>query len=129
MTMDAEEALVRERIAEVLPNRVSLHALFDEGGRSNRDAAFDPVEVIATADIIVGEDVTDSSEWFVVHGKERLPRLAANAVDGKVNVAGVRIVWVEIDIDTDEYDRLIEVVTDIKGPDDLPLPPTGELPA
>lgn len=121
--------LLRGRIAEVLPDRVSLHALFDEKGRPNRDAAFDPVEVIATADIVLGEDVADPSKRFAAFGKERLARLTASAVDGMVNVAGVRTVWVEIDIDTDEYDRLIELVTDIKGPDDPPLPPTGESPA
>jgi hypothetical protein len=120
--------LLRERIAEVLPERVSLHALLDEGGeRPNRDADFDPVEVIATADIVFGEDVADPSKRCVVYGKERLARLTAGAVDGKVNIAGVRIVWVEIDIDTDEYDQLIEVVTAIKGSEDYPLdPPAGE---
>lgn len=57
----------------------------------------------------------------------RLARLTANAVDGTVDVAGVRIVWVEIDIDidTDEYDQLIEVVTAIKGPGDYPLDSPG----
>lgn len=121
--------LLRGRIAEVLPNRVSLHALFDEGGRSNRDATFDPVEVIATADIVLGEDVADPAKRFAAYGKERLARLAANAVDGKVNVAGVRIVWVEIDTDTDECDRLIEVVAGIKGPDDPPPLPNEGSPA
>lgn len=121
--------LLRGRIAEVLPNRVSLHALFDEGGRSNRDATFDPVEVIATADIVLGEDVADPAKRFAAYGKERLARLAANAVDGKVNAAGVRIVWVEIDTDTDECDRLIAVVAGIKGPDDPPPLPNEGSPA
>jgi hypothetical protein len=123
------QELLRGRIAKVLPDRVSLHALVDEEGRPNLDAAFDPVEVIATADIVLGEDVADPSKRLAAYGKERLARLAANTVDGRVNVAGVRIVWVEIDIDTDEYDRLIKLVTDIKGADDPPLLPTGESPA
>jgi hypothetical protein len=113
--------LLRDRIAEVLPDRVSLHALLDaEGEGPNRDAGFDPVEVIATADIIFGEDVADPSKRFVAYGEERLARLTAGAVDGLVNVAGVRIVWVELDIDTDECDRLVEVVAAIKRPDDAP---------
>lgn len=115
--------LLRSRIAEVLPDRVSIHALLDvDGERPNRDAGFDPVEVIATADIVFGEDVTDPSKRFVAYGEERLARLTASAVGGKVNVAGVRIVWVELDADTDECDKLIEVVAAIKGPDEGPPP-------
>ena len=114
--------LLGEGIDRVVERRVRLEGLSGSGGdRAKSDAAFDPVEVIATADIIFGEDVTDPSKRFVVHGKERLERLTAGAVDEEVNVAGVRIVWVEIDIDTDEYDKLIEVVTAIKGPEDDPL--------
>lgn len=122
--------LLRDRIAEVLPDRVSLHALLDADGEGpNLDADFDPVEVIATADNVLGEDVADPAKGFVVHGKDRLDRLIADAVDGKVNVAGVRIVWVEIDTDTDEDLRLIEVVTAIKGSYKPPLPPADQSPA
>ena len=113
--------LLRERIAEVYPNRIGLHALFDESGNPNADAPHDPVEFIATADIIMGEDVTTPSKRFVVHGKERYEQLVANAVDGEVDLAGVRLVWVEIDVDTDEYDRLIGVVHAIKGRDDYQM--------
>jgi hypothetical protein len=118
--------LLRDRIADVLPDRVSLHALLGDGGRPNLDAAFNPVEFIATADVILGEDVTDPAKRVVFHGKDRLARLQPDAAGGVVAAAGVRVVWVELDTDTDEFDRLVEFVSAVKGPGDHPLAPPAD---
>jgi hypothetical protein len=46
----------------------------------------------------------------VVYGQERYEELVASEVDGKVNVADLRLVFIELDADTDELERLQGII-------------------
>jgi hypothetical protein len=46
----------------------------------------------------------------VVYGQKRYEELVASAVDGKVKVADLRLVFIELDTDTDELERLQGII-------------------
>jgi hypothetical protein len=107
--------LLRERIIESLPDRVGYHSLFTEDMHPNPDSSFDVIEFLATADIIMAEDVNMREKRCVVLGEKRYEELIASAVDGSVNVVGARLVFIELDMDTDELERLCGVIRKVKG--------------
>lgn len=112
-------AAFRELIlAAGFPNRISVHALFGEGMKKNPDAAFDPDEYLATADLILAEDV-DTKRRCVVYGKDLHSRLVTSAVGDQIDVSGLRVVTIEIDRGTDELQRLAVLVEFLKGRHDL----------
>ena len=102
--------LLRDRINETLPDRVGFHSLFTEEMQPNPDSPFNVIEFLATADIIMVEDVNEPDKRCVVYGQERYEALVASADDGKVNVEDLRLVFIELDADTDELERLQGVI-------------------
>jgi len=80
----------------------------------NTSAEFSPRELIASADAILGVDV-DSGHEFVVYGREFLKGVAAG---GEPEPA--RLLRIELDLDTDDLERLVALVTVLRGRHDYP---------
>ncbi|MBI2808701.1 MAG: hypothetical protein HYX68_27245 [Planctomycetes bacterium] len=92
------------------PNRVPIDALFDESGTGcNRDADFDPTDLINSADVILGVSREDGHE-FLMYGKEVLARIARTGMEESANVLRV-----EMDQETDDLERLAGLITMLKG--------------
>jgi hypothetical protein len=90
------------------PARVSISALLDATGAGfNADASFDPCDLVNSADVILGVDV-DSGREFLFYGRERLMQIALEGGEE----ATLRI---EIDLDTDDLERLAAIVKVVKG--------------
>jgi hypothetical protein len=68
----------------------------------NPDSPFNVTEFLATANIIMAEDVNDPDKRCVVYEQKRYEELVASAVDGMVNVADLRLVFIELDADADD---------------------------
>lgn len=91
------------------PDRLPIAAIFADGVKLNRDAGFDPRDMIEDADIILAEDV-DSGETRFVYGEE----FAAEALASGGSREG-KVFQVEIDFDTDDVEKLVALVQVHKG--------------
>jgi hypothetical protein len=95
------------------PDRVLIGALFDETGvGKNRAAGFDPFDLVAAADVILGVD-TGSGHEFVLFGRPAWERAAGDEGD-----AAGRVLRVELDQATDDLERMVALVRLLKGRDD-----------
>jgi hypothetical protein len=104
----------RRQILEAdYPNKVNFHTLFDSEMKMSHEAPFDVREYLATADLIISEDV-DSAHRRVIHGEDLHARLVAGAVDGLIDATGLRLVTVMIDEGTGELERLVAAVRTVK---------------
>jgi hypothetical protein len=113
----ADAARYRTMIAgDVLhgPDRVAIHALVDEEGRLNRSADFDPWDLIESAGVILGVNVSDGHE-FLVYGRDLLESVARGGEEREV-----RVLRVELDQETDELDMLVAIIESIRGRHDYP---------
>lgn len=91
---------------------VPFHALFAEDNiNPNEDLPGHPGKFVTTADVVLAQDVM-SGHQALVYGRSVLKRIAAGeAID-------VEVLAVELDMDTDELERLIALVRVLKGHDD-----------
>jgi hypothetical protein len=94
------------------PDRVQINALFDEDFGPNKTARFDPRELVASADVILGVNIDDEHEFLVFGADYR------NEFDLGCLPSGLRILRVELDQDTDDLEKLIALVTVAKGKHD-----------
>ena len=95
---------------KVLPDVISIAALFDEAYGPN--LSDDPQPDLRAADIIMGVDVMSQRE-FIVYGRDLLERIAVGTQATKTS-----IMRIGVDQDTDELQRLLALVTTIKGSHD-----------
>jgi hypothetical protein len=93
------------------PKAIPIEALFDEGRGPNLHA--DPRRMLCEANVIFVVDVM-SQQRVLVYGKDFLESVRKN----NVSVPGV-IIAIELDIDTDEWIKLLALVRAIKGHDDV----------
>jgi hypothetical protein len=94
------------------PDRVHISALFGEGVEMNMSSTFNPRELVASADVILGVDI-DSDHEFVVYGRDRLRRVIGS---GESEMA--RVLRIELDQESDELEKLIALVQVVKGSHD-----------
>jgi len=92
---------------------IPIHALFAEDNiNPNEDAAHDPREIVSAADVIFSVDVM-SGHRALVFGKGVLEDIVATGHSRPVQALGV-----ELDMETDELERLVALVRVVKGHDD-----------
>lgn len=91
------------------PDRVHISSLFDEANGFNMAARFDPRELIASADVIIGVNTDDEHE-FLVFGQQ----ICAEVCDSGESKPA-RILRVELDQDSDDLEKLLALVTGVKG--------------
>lgn len=116
----AEQGEVRRRVRRLIkpdrvfgPNRVPLPALLDATSTGpNRDAEFDPRDLVDEADVILAVDV-DSQQEQPVFGRAALERtVRPGGADPPV------VLRVEIEMGTEDLDTLTAVVHAVKGRSD-----------
>jgi hypothetical protein len=90
-------------VQDVIP----IEALFDERLGLNR--SWDPLPALRGALAIIGVDVM-SGHRFVVFGRKILRRIARTG-----RPARVPVLWIGLDQDTDELEKLLALVTVVKG--------------
>ena len=93
---------------------IPLEALFDEGTGPNLSA--DPRNALRDADVIIGVDVMSRRE-FVVYGRKSIEKLFRS---GKPERLGV--MYIGLDQETEELEKLIALVRVVKGHDDYRRP-------
>ncbi len=94
------------------PNRVAIDALFGLSKTGlNRDADFHPTDLINAADVILGVSREDGHE-FLIFGREILERIATGKTGDE---QPANVLRVEMDQETDDLERLIALITVLKG--------------
>ena len=89
---------------------ISIHALFAADSiNPNESLDVHPRELVASADVILGVDVISQHE-ALFFGRRTLEQVAADTQSRKVSVLKV-----ELDMDTDEVERLAALVQVVKG--------------
>lgn len=92
---------------------VPFHALFAEDNIGpNESLAPHPADVVASADVVLAQDVMTGRQ-ALVYGRSVLGAIAAGG-----QAAEVAVLAVELDMDTDELERLVALVRVVKGHDD-----------
>jgi hypothetical protein len=92
---------------------VPFHALFAADNLNpNAHLGRDPSAVVASADVVLAQDVMTGRQ-SLIYGRKLLEMIVAS---GKGEEA--EFLAVELDLDTDELERLIALVRVIKGHDD-----------
>src|SRR5262245_9463635 len=86
---------------------IPIDALFDERLGLNR--SWDPLPALRGARVILGVDVM-SGRPFVVYGRKTLGRIARTGRPERV-----QSLWIGLDQDTDELEKLLALVTVVKG--------------
>jgi len=90
-----------------------FHALFAEDNiNPNEDLARHPADVVASADVVLAQDVMTGRQ-ALVYGRKVLEAIAAGR-----QADALAVLAVELDMDTDELERLVALVRVIKGHDD-----------
>lgn len=90
-----------------------IHALFAEDDIGpNESLAPHPADVVASADVVLAQDVMTGRQ-ALVYGRSVLEAIAASRQADELAV-----LVVELDMDTDELERLIALVRVVKGHDD-----------
>lgn len=90
-----------------------IHALFAQDNVSpNETLPRHPADVVASADVVLAQDVMTGRQ-ALVYGRSVLEAIAAGGQADEVAVLAV-----ELDMDTDELERLIALVRVVKGGDD-----------
>lgn len=92
-----------------VPPRVTIDALTDGRGGPNHDAPFDVYDALDQAEVIIAVDV-DTGRESLVYGRDNLKRIAASG-----NSEPLPVLHVELDIETDELERLVAAVAAVKG--------------
>ena len=91
-------------------NRISIHALFAEDEINPNDSAdFDLRELVKSADILYAVDV-NTQQKKMIYGRKLLEKISSS---GESQEAG--ILEIEIDQETDEYEKLCALVEVVKG--------------
>ena len=92
---------------------ISIHALFHTDGiNPNESGPIDPRRIMDSADVIIAVDVMSRRE-SLVFGRQVLASIV------RENIArGVRVLRVELDMDTDELERLLALTLVVKGSHD-----------
>jgi thymidine kinase len=89
---------------------ISIHALFAADSiKPNESLNVHPRELMASADVILGVDVISQDE-ALFFGRRTLEQVAAGTESREVSVLKV-----ELDMDTDEVERLAALVQVVKG--------------
>jgi hypothetical protein len=117
----AEKNARREQLRKLIqgrglpgPDRVSVDALFDLSGTGyNRDADFHPADLVNAADVILGVSREDGHE-FLVYGKDFLERIVRTGKEESGT-----LLRVELDPETDDVEKLVALITRLKGRHDL----------
>jgi hypothetical protein len=92
------------------PDRVAIDALFDVPGTGqNRDAKFDPTDLINAADVILGVSRENGHE-FLMYGRELLERIANTGMEAPENVLRI-----EMDQESDDLEKLAALIEVLKG--------------
>ena len=86
---------------------IPIAALFDDGAGPN--VSTDPRKSLNDAAVIIGVDVMSQRE-FLVYGRKTLENIVRSGVSQKTPV-----VYVALDQETDELEKLVALVTVIKG--------------
>ena len=89
---------------------IPIAALFDEGAGPNLSS--DPRKLLADAAVIMGVDVMSQRE-FLVYGRKTLEQIVRSGATQRVPVVDVAL-----DQETDELEKLLALVTVLKGHDD-----------
>lgn len=89
---------------------IPIDALFDEGMSPNLSS--DPRKAFNDANVIIGHDWMTGNE-FVVFGRQKLEKIA---ISGETEMC--RFLRIGLDQDTDDLEKLIALVTVIKGSHD-----------
>jgi hypothetical protein len=90
------------------PAAVPIHALYDANGLRPRSAD-DPRPALDAAEVILGVDVK-SGDQFLVYGRE-----ARRGAAGGALAMALRVLRVELDLDTQELELLCAMVAAVKG--------------
>ena len=92
---------------------ISIHALFAEDGiNPNPESADDPREIVARADVVFAVDVMTGKK-ALVFGRSVLERIVAGGA-----AEPAQVLEVELDMKTDELERLVALTRVVKGHDD-----------
>ncbi len=92
---------------------VPFHALFAADNVNPNDSfGGNPRDVVSAAEVIFAIDVMSDHE-AIVFGREVLEGIAAGGV-----AHGIETLGVELDMETDELERLVALVRVVKGHDD-----------
>jgi len=92
---------------------IPIHALFAEDNiNPNEELACDPSELMAAVEVVFAVDVMSGGR-ALVYGKDVLEDIVATGQSRPVQVLGV-----ELDMETDELERLVALVRVVKGHDD-----------
>src|SRR5262245_44069549 len=102
------------------PERLSLSALLDGTEmRMNQDADFDPRGLLNSADIILAVDI-DSEHEALVYGRDLLEQISKTG-----NESDAAILRIEVDMNTEDLERLVALVRVVKGRDDYSTGPAA----
>jgi hypothetical protein len=91
---------------------IPINALFGESLEPNTSLPFHPGQFLAEADVIFGVNVMEDRN-FLVYGRKAIEEIA---LTGKKK--DLRVVRIALDQETDELEKLIALVTVIKGKHD-----------
>lgn len=95
-----------------LPEPIPIHALFAaDGSGPNREASFQPHELLGNADVIFASDVM-TGQAFLVFGRELLEKIAAG---GNEPVVGIVNIALDREPGGDELEQLLRLVEKLKG--------------
>jgi len=92
---------------------IPIHALFAEDNiNPNEEWEIDPRQLVDSADVVLAVDVMTGNK-ALVYGRSALEEIAQSGKGRKLEVLEV-----ELDMETDELERLLALMRVMKGHDD-----------
>jgi hypothetical protein len=98
--------------AENKSHVIPLEAFLDDNMGPNLSGGCDPRPVLHGADIIFGVDIMSGHE-FIVFGRDVLEEIARSGQSRRL-----RVLYIGIDQETEELEKLLAMVQVVKGRDD-----------